>query len=68
MNKNQSNLNELLMQVTHQGKNPDMYGNKEVGGSGGGHEEIRYNLEKSPRSEGSLEGDTTQGQMGSRVN
>ena len=56
------------MQVTLQGKNPDTYGNKEAGGSGGIHEEIRYNPEKAPRSEGSLEGDTTQGQMGSRVN
>jgi hypothetical protein len=61
MNKNQSKLNELLMQVTHQGKNPNMYGNKEAGGSSGGHEEIRYNLEKVPISKGSLEGDTTQG-------
>jgi hypothetical protein len=68
MNKNQSKLNELLMQVTHQGKNPDTYGNNEAGGSGGTHEEIRYNPEKGPRSEGSLEGDTAQGQMGSRVN
>jgi hypothetical protein len=48
MNKNQSKLNELLMQVTHQGKNPDTYGNKEVGGSNGAHEEIRYNPEKGP--------------------
>ena len=59
MNKNQSKLNELLMQVNHQGKNPDMYRNKEVGGSSGVHEEIRYNPEKASRSEGSLEGDTT---------
>jgi hypothetical protein len=68
MNKNQSKLNEFLMQMTHQGKNPDAYGHKEAGGSIGGHEEIRYNLEKAPRSEGSLEGDTAQGQMGSKVN
>ena len=68
MNKNQSKLNELLMQVNHQGKNPDMYGNKEAGGSGEIHEETRYNLEKVVRSEGSLDGDTDQGQMGSRVN
>ena len=68
MNKNQSKLNEILMQVTHQGKNPDMYGNKEAGGSGEIHEETRYNPEKVVRSEGSLDGDTGQGQMGSRVN
>jgi hypothetical protein len=68
MNKNQSKLNELLIQVTHQGKNPDTYENKEAGGSGGVHEEIRYNPEKAPKSEGSLEGDMPQGQMGSRVN
>jgi hypothetical protein len=68
MNKNQSKLNEILMQVSHQGKNPDMYGNKEVGGSGEIHEEIIYNLEKVVRSEGSLDGDTGQGQMGSKVN
>jgi hypothetical protein len=68
MNKNQSKLNELLMQVNHQGKNPDMYENKEASGSGEIHEEIRYNLKKVVRSEGSLDGDTGQGQMGSRVN
>jgi hypothetical protein len=68
MNKNQSKINGLLMQVTHQGKNPDMYVNKEVGGSGGGHEEIRYNPKKVPRSEGSLEGDMAHGHMGRRVN
>jgi hypothetical protein len=68
MNKNQSKLNELLTQVTHQGRNPDTYGNKEAGGSGEIHEEIRYNPEKVVRSEGSLDGDTAQGQMGSRVN
>jgi hypothetical protein len=58
MNKNQSKLNELLTQVTHQGRNPDMYGNKEAGGSGEIHEEIKYNPEKVVRSEGSLDGDT----------
>jgi hypothetical protein len=68
MNKNQSKLNELLMQVTHQGRNLDTYGNKEAGGSGEIHEEIRYNPEKVVRSEESLDGDTTQSQMGSRVN
>jgi hypothetical protein len=68
MNQNQSRITELLMQVTHQGKDPDTYGNKEAGGSGGVHEEIRYNPEKAPRSEGSLGGGTSHGQMGSRVN
>jgi hypothetical protein len=68
MNQNQSRITEALMQVTHQGKDPHTYGNKEAGGSGGGHEEIRYNLEKAPRSEGSLGGGTSHGQMGSRVN
>jgi hypothetical protein len=68
MNKNQSKLNELLTQVTHQGRNLDMYGNKEAGGSGEIHEEIRYNPEKVVISEGILDGDTTQGHMGSRVN
>ena len=47
------------MQMTPQGKDPKTYGNKVAGGSsgyggsGGSHGEIRYNLEKSPRSEGS---------------
>ena len=68
MNKNQSKLNEILMQVNHQGKNPDMYGIKEAGGSREIHEGIRYNPEKVVRSEGNLDGDTGQGQMGSRVN
>jgi hypothetical protein len=68
MNKNQSKLNELLMKVNHQGKNPDMYENKEAGGSREIHEETRYNPEKVVRSEGSLDGDTGQGHMGSRVN
>ena len=68
MNKNQSWITKIMMQVTHQGKDSDTYGNKEVGGSGGVHEEIRYNPKKAPRSEGSLGGGTSQGQMGSRVN
>ena len=58
MNQNQSPITELLMQVTHQGKDPDTYGNKEAGGSGGVHEEIKYNPKKAPRCEGSMEGDT----------
>jgi hypothetical protein len=68
MNEKQSWITDLLMQVTHPGKDPDTYGNKEVGGSGGTHEEIRYNSKKAPRSEGSLGGGTSHGQMGSRVN
>jgi hypothetical protein len=68
MNENQTRIVDLLMQVTHQGKYPDTYGNKEVGGSGGTHEEARCNLEKAPRSEGSLGGGTFHGQMGSRTN
>ena len=68
MNKNQSKINELLTQVTHQGRNPVMYGNKEASGSREIHEEIRYNPEKVVRSEGILDEDMTHGQMGSRVN
>jgi hypothetical protein len=45
-----------------------MYGNKEAGGSGGTHEEVRYNPKKAPGSEGSLGGGTFHGQMGSRTN
>jgi hypothetical protein len=58
MNENQTRITDLLMQVTHRGKDPDTYGNKEAGGSGGTHEEVRYNPEKAPGSEGSLEGGT----------
>jgi hypothetical protein len=68
MNENQSRIIDLLMQVTHRGKDPDTYGNKEAGGSSGTHEEIGYNSEKAPRSEGSLGGGTFHGQMGSRTN
>jgi len=68
MNHNQSRIPKLLMQVTHQGKDPDTYGNKEVGGSSGVHEEIIYNLEKAPISEGSMVGGTSHGHMGSKVN
>jgi hypothetical protein len=39
MNENQTRITELLMQVTHRGKDPDTYGKKEAGGSGGTHEE-----------------------------
>jgi hypothetical protein len=45
-----------------------MYGNKEAVGSGGTHEEVRYNSEKAPGSKGSLGGGTSHGQMGSRAN
>jgi hypothetical protein len=53
------------MKMTHQGKDPETYGNKEAGGS---HGEVRYNPEKAPRSEGSHGGGTSHGQMGSRMN
>jgi hypothetical protein len=68
MNKYQSQITDLMMKVTHRGKDPNMYGNKEASGSGGTHEEIRYNLEKAPGSEESLGGGMSHGQMGSRVN
>jgi hypothetical protein len=51
--------------MTHQVKYPETYGSKEVGGS---HGEIRYNLEKAPRFEGSHGGGKSDGQMGSRAN
>ena len=68
MNQNQSRITDLLMQMTHQGKDPETYGNKVAGGSSGFHGEIRYNPEKASRSEGSQGGGTSNGQMGSRVN
>jgi hypothetical protein len=68
MNENQTRIIDLLMQVTHRGKDSDMYGNKEAGGSGGTHEEGRYNLDKATGSEGSLGGGMFHGQMGSRTN
>jgi hypothetical protein len=68
MNENQTRITELLMQVTHQGKDPNTYGNKEAGGSSGTHEEVRYNPEKELGSEGSLGGGTFHGQIGSRTN
>jgi hypothetical protein len=46
MNENQTRITDVLMQVTHRGKDPDTYGNKEAGGSGGTHEEVRYNRRK----------------------
>jgi hypothetical protein len=68
MNENQTMITNLMMHVTHRGKDPDTYGNKEARGSSGTHEEVRYNLEKAPGSEGSLEGGTFHGKMGSRTN
>jgi hypothetical protein len=68
MNENQSRITDLLMQITHRGKDPDTYGNKEAGVFGGTHEEIRYNPEKAPGSEGSLGGGMSHGHMGSRAN
>jgi hypothetical protein len=68
MNENQTRITDLLMQVTHRGKYPYTYGNKEAGGSGGTHEEVRYNSEKAPQSEGSLGGGMFHEQMGSRTN
>jgi hypothetical protein len=68
MNENQTRITDLLMQVTHRGKDPNTYGNKEVGGSGGTHEEVRYSSEKALGSEGSLGGGMFHGKMGSRTN
>jgi hypothetical protein len=56
MNENQTRITDLLMQVTHRGKDPNMYGNKEARGFGEIHEEFRCNPEKAPGSEGSLGG------------
>jgi hypothetical protein len=56
MNENQTRITDLLMQVTHRGKDIDTYGKKEAGGSNGTHEEDRYNPKKAPGSEGSLGG------------
>jgi hypothetical protein len=68
MNENQTRIVDLLMKVTHQGKYPDTYGNKEARGSDGIHEEVRYNPEKAPGSEGSIGGGTFHGKMGRRTN
>jgi hypothetical protein len=65
IDENQSRITELLMQMTHQGKDPETYGNKVASGS---HGEIRYNSEKAPRSEGSQGRGMSNGQMGSRPN
>jgi hypothetical protein len=68
MNENQTRITDLLMQVTHRGKYPNTYGNKEAGGSSETHEEVRYNPEKALGSEGILGGGMFHGQMGSRMN
>jgi hypothetical protein len=71
IDENQTMITQLLMQMTHQGKDPETYGNKVVGGSSGSsgsHGEIRYNPEKAPRSKGSHGGGMPYGQMGSRAN
>jgi hypothetical protein len=51
--------------MTHQGKDPETYGGREVGGSHGGN---MYNPEKNSRSKGSHGGGTSHGNMGSRAN
>jgi hypothetical protein len=61
IDENQSRITKLLMQMTHQGKNPETYGNKVASGFGGSHGEIRYNPERTPRSEGSHGGGTSYG-------
>jgi hypothetical protein len=71
IDENQMMITQLLMQMTLQGKDPETYGNKVAGGSGGyggSHGEIIYNLEKSPRSEGIHGGGTSYGQMGRKAN
>jgi hypothetical protein len=68
MNANQTRITDLLMQVTHRGKDHNTYGNKEARGSSGTHEEVRYNLEKALGCKGSLGGGTFHGQMGSMTN
>jgi hypothetical protein len=77
VDENQTRITELLMQMTHKGKGPKTYGNREAGGSGGSHDGNRYNPEKAPRyspkhvpyhqSEGSHGGSMPHGQMGSRA-
>ena len=75
VDENQTRICNLLMQMTHERKGPETYGNREAGRSHGGN---RYNPEKAPRynsehvsyhqSEGSQGGGgTSHGQMGSRA-
>jgi hypothetical protein len=65
IDESQTVITQLLMQMTHQGKDPEMYGSKEVDGS---HGEIQYDPEKAPRSKGSHGGGVSHGHMGSRDN
>ena len=68
VDENQTRICNLLMQMTHKGKGPKMYENRETSGSHGGN---RYNPEKAPRynsehvfyhqSEGSHGGGTPHG-------
>jgi hypothetical protein len=70
VDENQTRICNLLMQMTHKGKGPETYENRETGGN-------RYNPEKAPRhnsehvfyhqSEGSHGGGTPHGQIGSRT-
>jgi hypothetical protein len=53
IDENQTQIIEILMKMTHQGKDPEMYGNKEVGGS---HGEVGYNLKKVPGLKEAMEG------------
>jgi hypothetical protein len=74
VDENQTRIVDLLLQITHKGKGPEIYGNRETSGSQGGN---RDNPEKAPRynpeqisyhqSEGSHGGGTPHGQMGSRA-
>ena len=68
IDENQTIITKLLMQMNHKGKDPEMYGNKEDRGSGGFHDEIRYNPERAPISEGSHGGGTSYGHLGSGAN
>jgi hypothetical protein len=66
IDENQTRIVELLLQMTHKGKGPEAYDNKETGGSHGGN---RYHSKHIPyhHSEGSHGGATPHGQIGSRA-
>ena len=74
VDENQTRIVDLQLQITHKGKGPKIYENRETGGSQGGN---RYNPEKAPRynpeqipyhqSEGSHGGGTPHGKIGSRA-
>jgi hypothetical protein len=68
IDENQTMITQLLMQMTHRGKDSETYGNKVACASGGSHDETRYNPEKAPSSEGIHGGGMSYGQMGSRAN